>query len=74
MEESKDHKLAVSTQDDKSIHIVDDKTGKGQMYDFSYSCGSVDNQSVFFENCGIKALMDSVVEGYSATCFAYGQV
>ena len=30
-------------------------------------------QEQFFNNCGIKSLLDSALNGYAATVFAYGQ-
>jgi hypothetical protein len=66
--------LAVSSHNGFSMQVMDEKVGKGQVYDLSYCADCGCSQSQFFEDSGIKALLESVVEGYSATCFAYGQV
>ncbi len=73
-EEHQDQALSVSTLDGRSVHVLEAKSGRGQKYDLSYCCGIASDQSEFFEDCGIKTLLESVVDGYSATCLAYGQV
>ena len=30
-------------------------------------------QGVFFDRCGIKSMLCSVLDGFASTCFAYGQ-
>ena len=36
-------------------------------------CGPATTQKQFFDNCGIRGLLDSALNGYAATAFAYGQ-
>jgi hypothetical protein len=73
-EEHQGQALSVSTLDGRSVHVLEGKSGRGQKYDLNYCCGITSDQCDFFEGCGIKNLLDSVVDGYSATCLAYGQV
>jgi len=48
-------------------------TRPGHKFRFNAVLGEDCSQEAFFETCGIKALVNSAMEGYSATVFAYGQ-
>jgi len=62
---------------DRSVQVVDiskssGRTMTGTAYQFNQCFGAECTQEQLFEGCGVLPLLDHVLEGYSATVFAYG--
>jgi len=66
---------------DRSVQILEQQVGQGVRgsraqtalaYQFERCFGQETTQEELFEGCGVKEMLDHVLEGYSATVFAYG--
>lgn len=60
--------VAGSTQRQRGV------SKQGVMYRLDRIVAPDAGQGLFFDQSGIKPLLLSALEGYAATCFAYGQV
>ena len=68
----------IAAQEDGRSLQVRTQTGGGaresvKQYSFNKVCHPGTTQEQFFDNCGIRGLLDSALNGYAATAFAYGQ-
>ena len=85
-EQGRGDQVAVNCSEDGcSIEVVADTAAgstqrqrgvsqQGVMYRLDRIVAPDAGQGAFFEQSGIKPLLLSALEGYAATCFAYGQV
>ena len=76
-EERKGDDEVVSCVGERSIQVVDPAQTRGRAmtgtaYQFNQCFGTECSQEQLFESCGVLPLLDHVLEGYSATVFAYG--
>jgi hypothetical protein len=76
-EERKGDEELVSCVGDRSVQVVDPSQARGRTmtgtaYQFNQCFGAECTQEQLFEGCGVLPLLDHVLEGYSATVFAYG--
>ena len=66
----------VSCQGDRSVQVIE-QHGRGRpvtgtAFQFNQCFGVECGQEQLFERCGVLSLLDHVLDGYSATVFAYG--
>lgn len=72
MKHESSHKNALETENMKKVYINSaGMNTKG--YRFNVVLPENTTQDQVFEHCNIPDLIDSALEGYSATIFAYGQ-
>ena len=76
-EEKRGDEEVVACVGDGSIQVVDSAQARGPRmtgtaYQFNQCFGQECSQEELFGRCGVLPLLDHVLEGYSATVFAYG--
>lgn len=71
-QEQKVSKAVVYVKSQTSLQI---RVSKDEVKQFKFTAcvGPGISQADFFEQCGVKTLVDSSLQGYAATIFAYGQ-
>lgn len=47
--------------------------GSQKSYQFNYVISPGESQKICYQKCRVDELIDSAIDGYSATVFAYGQ-
>ncbi len=52
--------------------MIDDGKGKGKQFTFNAVLGEKCQQIDVFQMCGVHELINSALDGYAATIFAYG--
>jgi len=52
--------------------LIDDGKGKGKQFMFNAVLGEKCQQIDVFQMCGVHELINSALDGYAATIFAYG--
>ena len=69
----------LARQDKSIIQVVDERTilidggqGKSKQFTFNAVLGEKCQQMDVFQMCGVHELINSALEGYAATIFAYG--
>ena len=68
--------VIVAQEDGRSLQVRTLTGGTREsvkQYSFNKVCHPGTTQEQFFDNCGIRSLLDSALNGYAATAFAYGQ-
>lgn len=70
-ETQRNDKSIVSMPDTTHVHL--NQKGGAKQYRFNAVLPENTSQTEVFQKCGVNELIDSALQGYSATIFAYGQ-
>uniref|UniRef100_A0A7S3DF59 Kinesin motor domain-containing protein n=1 Tax=Palpitomonas bilix TaxID=652834 RepID=A0A7S3DF59_9EUKA len=65
--------LVSCASDKRTVSLLQSQAGTGRQFEFSACFDESTTQEQFFHHCGVRRLLDSALDGYSATLFAYGQ-